>query len=109
MVTTHQAGATTVVIGGHTVRLASITLVKTSQVMQVDTVLQEVAGQGQRIVQAGPGKQTPLSSWTKPSGNQVRDNMDKYPGVIFTTNFCFYFLNLNGLQKEHVYELHNPS
>merc|ERR1740137_452989 len=94
---TSQAGATTAMIGGQTVRLASpggtllkpgtaitgpggkqiilqkqgpgggqaqtVTLVKTSQGMQVVTVpkgqQQVVAGQGQRIVQAGPGKQIP--------------------------------------------------
>jgi len=96
MVTT-QAGGTTAVIGGQTVRLASpggtllkpgtaitgpggkqiilqkqgpgggqpqiVTLVKTSQGMQVATMpkgqQQVVSGQGQRIVQAGPGKQIP--------------------------------------------------
>merc|ERR1740137_36796 len=94
---TSQAGATTAMIGGQTVRLASpggtllkpgtaitgpggkqiilqkqgpgggqpqiVTLVKTSQGMQVATMpkgqQQVVAGQGQRIVQAGPGKQIP--------------------------------------------------
>jgi len=95
---TSQAGATTAMIGGQTVRLASpggtllkpgtaitgpggkqiilqkqgpgggqpqiVTLVKTSQGMQVATMpkgqpQQVVAGQGQRIVQAGPGKNIP--------------------------------------------------
>merc|ERR1719449_57061 len=100
MVTTQAAGATTAMIGGQTVRLASpggtllkpgtaitgpggkqiilqkqgpgsgqpqiVTLVKTSQGMQVATVPKpagspqvQVAGQGQRIVQAAPGKQIP--------------------------------------------------
>jgi len=98
MVTTQAAGATTAMIGGQTVRLASpggtllkpgtaitgpggkqiilqkqgpgggqpqiVTLVKTSQGMQVATMpkgqqQQVVAGQGQRIVQAGPGKNIP--------------------------------------------------
>ena len=127
---TSQAGATTAVIGGQTVRLASpggtllkpgtaitgpggkqiilqkqgpgggqaqtVTLVKTSQGMQVVTVpkgqQQVVAGQGQRIVQAGPGKQIPQGATiVKLVNAQGQPGTGKSSGLKLI--FCLYLFS----------------
>ena len=133
MVTSQAAGATTAMIGGQTVRLASpggtllkpgtaitgpggkqiilqkqgpgggqpqiVTLVKTSQGMQVATMpkgqqQQVVAGQGQRIVQAGPGKNIPQGATIVKLVNAQGQPGEKFinkmqPFLVFFFHFIF--------------------
>ena len=113
---TSQSGATTAMIGGQTVRLASPggtllkpgTAIKTSQGMQVATMpngqQQVVAGQGQRIVQAGPGKQIPqgativklVNAQGQPGKHQINKESKYLEGEII---FSFHSLLISLFQK----------